>query len=91
MGGSSGDEYGVAEALHDGVALDAVLLVQPHPERSVQVPVLIVDGVVVGLEAGAPLYSYFVEEISDFVRVPRIVDVPESAWKLALLPDSSPC
>lgn len=43
----SGDEHGVSQELHDGPALDAVLFVEPAAQHLVQVPALVVDGVVV--------------------------------------------
>ena len=44
------NEYDVALALREGVAQDAVLLVQPLPQHVVQVHRLVVDGIGVGLQ-----------------------------------------
>lgn len=83
-------EYSVAEALDDGVSLHAILLVEALPEGAVQVPGLVVDGVVVWLELVPALDGHLVEQITDFVGVPGMVDVPQRPWHLLLLPHTPP-
>lgn len=44
---SSWDKHGISQKLHNGPALDSILLVQPAAQRLVQVPALVVDRIMV--------------------------------------------
>ena len=86
MRGSSRDEYCVSLALGDGVTNDTVLLEQARPQVAVEVDRLVVDGVVVWLQLVTLLDRHLVQEVSDLVCVPRVVDVPQGTHHHTLLP-----
>lgn len=44
---SSRDKHSISQKLYDGPTLDAILFVEPAAQHLVQVPALVVDGVVV--------------------------------------------
>lgn len=56
------NEHAVTQALDDCVSFNAVLLVEPIAEILVQVPALIMDGVVMRLRRLAFLDSYLLED-----------------------------
>ena len=70
MGCSSGYKHGVAHALQNAVALHSVLLVKPFPEGAVQVPGLVVDGVVMRFQFVSAGDGHFVQQVADFVGIP---------------------
>ena len=61
---------------------DIVLLVEPQPQLPVEVGRLVVDGVVVRVEALALVDGDPLQEGADLGRVARVVDVPEGAGEL---------
>lgn len=74
---SSGwDKDGIAKALHNFVTLNCIFLVEAVTQRAVKIPALVVDRVVVWLQSGSTLYSHFVKQVSDFVCVSGIVNMP---------------
>lgn len=58
MRSSTGDEDCITQKLDNGVPLDVVLLEQTFPQLLVQVPALIVDGIMVGLDGLALLFGH---------------------------------
>lgn len=44
---SSRDKHSISQKLYDGPTLDAILVIEPAAQHLVQVPALVVDGVVV--------------------------------------------
>jgi len=81
------DEDSVAEALDDGVPFDAVLVIKAISQLLVEVPALVVDGVVVRLELDAALDGHPVQQVADLVGVARVVDVPQRAGHLVPVAD----
>ena len=63
---SGWDEHGVTEALHDSVPIHSVLFVQSSTEVPIQVPALVMDGVVMGFK----YYSAFQRNLykNKFIR-----------------------
>ena len=59
-------------------------------ELAVDVPRLVVDGVVVRLDRLPALLRDLVEKVADFVCVARVPDVPEGARTLTLLTHALP-
>ncbi len=82
VAGAGRDEDGVAHALHDGVAGDAVVAAEALPQRPVQVGGLVVDGVVVRVQAPSLLYGHALQEGAYGGGVARVVDVPQGAGQL---------
>lgn len=82
-------EHSITQTLYYSVTLHAILLIKPFSQGPVQVPGLVVYGVVVWLKLVPALDGHLVEQIAYFVRVPRVVDVPKSARHLLLLPYTS--
>ena len=77
MGGPGRNEYGISLTLRNGVANHAILLEQARPQVAVEVDRLVVDGVVVRLQLVTLLDGHLVQEVSDLVGIPWVVDVPE--------------
>lgn len=83
------DEDSISQTLDDGVTLHAIFLVQSLSQRTVQVPRLVMNGVVVRLQLIPTFYGHFIEQVPNLVSVPGMVDVPQRSWYFLLLPHSS--
>ena len=88
MGGPGRNEYGISLTLRNGVANHAILLEQARPQVAVEVDRLVVDGVVVRLQLVTLLDGHLVQEVSDLVGIPWVVDVPEGPHHHPLPPHS---
>ena len=90
MRGSGGNKDGVAETLNDIVSPDSVLGVEPLAEGSVQIPALVVNGIVMRFQPLPALQRHFIQKVPDGIRVPRLVDVPQRSRHLPVFQHSRP-
>ena len=79
---TSWNEHCITHALQDGITLYIVLFQQSLPELIVQVPALVVNGIVMRFNLFATLFRNFVEEIANLVGISGIEDVPQCPWLL---------
>ena len=91
MRGSRRNEYCVTLTLWNGVANHTIFFEQSAPQIAVEVDRLVVNRVVVRLQLVTLLNGHLVQEVSDLVRVPWVVDVPEGTHHHALLPHTLLC
>lgn len=84
MRSSGRNEDGVTEALNDVVAPHSVLGVEPLAQGPVQIPALVVNGIVMRFQSLAAFQRHFVQEVSDRIGVAGLVDVPQRSGQLTV-------
>ena len=75
-------KYSVTQTLQDGVTLYAVLVQESLTQRLIQIPTLIVNGVVMRLYLLSSLVGHTIQHLTYLVGVCGVVDVPHGSWSL---------
>ncbi|EAT41177.1 AAEL007163-PA [Aedes aegypti] len=85
---SGRDKYGIARTLHDRVSFHVVLLQEPLSQICVQVPLLVMNGIMIGFDTDTSFHLNFVQQGTDLVGVLGVVDVPQCPREICLISDA---